>query len=131
MHPGSPAEPVLAAWGITTAGKPAFIGLAPGSAESADAWHDFLAGLAGRGLACPLLVISDGNAGLIGAIEQVFPKALRQRCLIHRGRNILAKIPAGMQAEIKDAYWKLFDTEDLDATPGAELVAIIDGRIDA
>ena len=30
MHPGSPAEPVLAAWGITTAGMPAFIGLAPG-----------------------------------------------------------------------------------------------------
>ena len=29
MHPGSPAEPVLAAWGITTEGKPAFIGLAP------------------------------------------------------------------------------------------------------
>src|SRR6266550_4999026 len=28
MHPGSPAEPVLAAWGITTDGKPAFIGLA-------------------------------------------------------------------------------------------------------
>ena len=35
MHPGSPAEPVLAAWGITTDGKPAFIGLAPGSGESA------------------------------------------------------------------------------------------------
>ena len=28
MHPGSPAEPVLAAWAITTSGKPAFIGLA-------------------------------------------------------------------------------------------------------
>ena len=34
MHPGSPAEPVLAAWGITTDGKPAFIGLAPGTGES-------------------------------------------------------------------------------------------------
>ena len=29
MHPGSPAEPILAAWGITTAGKPIFVGLAP------------------------------------------------------------------------------------------------------
>jgi len=131
MHPGSPAEPVLAAWGITTDGKPAFIGLGPGSAESADAWHDFLAGLAGRGLESPLLVISDGNAGLISAIEQVFPRALRQRCLIHRGRNILAKIPAGMQAEVKDAYWKIFDTEDLDTQPGPDLVAVIDARIDA
>ena len=31
MHPGSPAEPVLAAWGITTDGKPIFVGLAGGS----------------------------------------------------------------------------------------------------
>ncbi len=80
MHPGSPAEPVLAAWGITTGGKPAFTGLAPGSGESADAWHDFLQDLKDRGLPSPLLVISDGAPGLIAAIEQAFPKALRQRC---------------------------------------------------
>ncbi len=83
MHPGSPAEPVLAAWGITTDGKPAFTGLAPGSGESADAWHDFLTDLKDRGLPSPLLVISDGAAGLIAATGQAFPKALRQRCLIH------------------------------------------------
>ena len=129
MHPGSPAEPVLAAWGITTDGKPAFIGLAPGTGESADAWHDFLADLTGRGLASPLLVISDGAPGLISAIEQAYPRALRQRCLVHRARNILAKIPAGMQAEVKDAYWKIFDTEDLKTPPGPKLVEIIDARI--
>ena len=84
MHPGSPAEPVLAAWGITTDGKPAFIGLGPGAGESFDAWHGFLADLRDRGLASPLLVVSDGAPGLIGAIEQVYPHALRQRCLIHR-----------------------------------------------
>jgi putative transposase len=129
MHPGSPAEPVLAAWGITTGGKPAFIGLAPGTGESADAWNDFLAGLRDRGLASPLLIISDGAPGLIGAIEQIYPKALRQRCLVHRARNILAKVPAGMQAEVKDAYWKIFDTEGLITGPGPGLVELIDTRI--
>ena len=129
MHPGSPAEPVLAAWGITTDGKPAFIGLAPGSGESADAWHDFLQDLKDRGLPSPLLVISDGAPGLIAAIEQAFPKALRQRCLIHRARNVLAKVPAGMQAEIKDAYWELFGTEDLKTQPGPRLVELIGHRI--
>jgi putative transposase len=129
MHPGSPAEPVLAAWGITTDGKPTFIGLAPGTGESFDAWHGFLAGLRDRGLASPLLIISDGAAGLIGAIEQVYPQALRQRCLVHRARNILAKVPAGMQAEVKDAYWKIFDTSDLATGPGPKLVEIIDNRI--
>ncbi|MCT7365914.1 hypothetical protein A7G45_23935 [Mycolicibacterium llatzerense] len=34
MHPGSPAEPMLAAWGITTEGKPVFVGLTPGTGDS-------------------------------------------------------------------------------------------------
>jgi putative transposase len=129
MHPGSPAGPVLAAWGITTGGKPAFIGLAPGAGESADAWHDFLADLKDRALPSPLLVISDGAPGLIAAIEQAFPRALRQRCLIHRARNVLAKVPAGMQAEVKDAYWALSDAEDLTTRPGPRLVELVDHRI--
>jgi putative transposase len=129
MHPGSPAEPVLAAWGITTGGKPVFIGLAPGTGESAGAWAGFLADLKDRGLASPLLVISDGAPGLIAAIEQAYPKALRQRCLVHRARNILAKVPAGMQAEVKDAYRKLFDTSELKTPPGPKLVELIGARI--
>jgi len=83
MHPGSPAEPVLAAWGVSTDGKPVFVGLAPGTGESTQAWAEFLTDLTERGLRCPLLVVSDGARGLIAAIEQVFPEALRQRCLIH------------------------------------------------
>src|SRR6266542_1039608 len=51
-------------------GKPAFIGLAPGTGESFDAWHDFLTDLKDRGLSSPLLVISDGAKGLIAAVEQ-------------------------------------------------------------
>jgi putative transposase len=129
LHHGARAEPVLAAWGITTAGKPAFIGLAPGAGESADAWNDFLADLKDRGLASPLLVISDGAPGLINAIEQTYPAALRQRCLIHRARNILAKIPAEKQAEIKAAYWAIFDTDGLTTSPGPDLAAIAGARI--
>jgi hypothetical protein len=34
-----------------------------------------------------------------------------------------------MQAEVKDAYWKIFDTEDLTTPPGPRLVEIIDARI--
>ncbi len=95
MHPASPAEPVLAAWGIATDGKPVFVALSPGTGESTDAWADFLTDLRDRGLPCPLLVVSDGDRGLIAAIEQIFPQAPRQRCLIHRVRTVLAKIPTG------------------------------------
>ena len=34
-----------------------------------------------------------------------------------------------MQAEVKDAYWAIFDTEDLKTPPGPRLVEIIDARI--
>jgi transposase-like protein len=134
MHPGARAEPVLAAWGITTDGAPVFVALAAGGSESADAWGDFLDGLRGRGLRPPLLVISDGAAGLINATESVLARSLRQKCLIHRCRNVLAKVPATAQDEIKNAYWAIFDTEDLIAAgagPGQELVTAVQARIDA
>jgi putative transposase len=34
-----------------------------------------------------------------------------------------------MQAEVKDAYWAVFDTENLTTPPGPKLVEIIDARI--
>jgi putative transposase len=61
MHPGARAEPVLAAWGITTQGSPVLVGLAPGSDEGHDPWAGFLGELVDRGLRSPLLVITDGR----------------------------------------------------------------------
>jgi len=129
MHPGAPAEPVLVAWGITSAGKPVFLGLEPGSSESHDAWAGFFRGLKARGLRDPLLVISDGGQGLIGAAEIVFDRSLRQRCVIHRARNILAKVPAHAQAKVKADFWKIFD--DIDAEPGAAAQAVARSRAKA
>ncbi|MFG1941607.1 IS256 family transposase [Nonomuraea sp. NPDC048826] len=136
MHDGQRAEPVLAAWGITTEGKPVFIGLSAAAAESTDAWHDFLTDLAGRGLRPPLLVVSDGAPGLIAAAEQAFPRSLRQRCVIHKCRNVLSKVSAGDQAEVKAAFWNIFDSSSLNndvkqIEPGPGLVAWVQARIDA
>ena len=118
MHRGARAEPVLAAWGITTEGKPVFLGLASGASESTDAWSDFLEELKGRGLRSPLLIISDGASGLSNAAETSFARSLRQRCLIHRARNLLAKVSTHAQGEVKAAYWQVFDTDDIDLEPG-------------
>ncbi|BDB42162.1 hypothetical protein IWGMT90018_26080 [Mycobacterium kiyosense] len=100
---------MLAAWGIDTDGNPVFVGLEAASSESGDAWEGFLTGLGERGLACPLLVVSDGAAGLIGAVERTMGAALRQRCLVHRARNVLAKVPKNAQAEVKADYWSIFE----------------------
>jgi putative transposase len=121
MHPEARAEPVLCAWGITTQGAPLLVGLAPASDEGHDPWAGFLGELVARGLRPPLLVITDGAPGLIGAVEIGFPNSLRQRCLIHRCRNLLAKVPTHAQAEVKQAFWQIFD--DIDGEPGDQAVA--------
>ena len=125
-HDGARAEPVLAAWGMTTEGRPVLVGLEPGASESTDAWQGFLDNLVGRGLRPPLLVISDGAPGLIAAVELVFPHSLRQRCVIHRARNVLAKVPVEHQAEVKKAYWALFD--DTGEAPGDASIAVVRAR---
>ncbi|MFD9819409.1 IS256 family transposase [Streptomyces violascens] len=104
MHPGARAEPVLAAWGITTDGAPVFIGLDAAGSESHDAWADFLQGLLDRGLTPPLLVISDGGKGLISACELVLGRSLRQRCLVHKSRNVLSKVSQHDQDQVKKEF---------------------------
>ena len=54
-----------------------------------------------RGLGDPLLVVSDGAAGIIKAIETCFPRSARQRCLAHRLRNLVAKTPEDLWPEFK------------------------------
>ena len=109
MHPKARAEPVLVAWGIDTDARPVFLGLAPGAAESTDAWRGLLEDLKDRGLGAPLLVISDGGKGLCAAIECSFPASLHQRCLVHVCRNLIAKVPAHAQDQVKRDYWAIFD----------------------
>jgi putative transposase len=109
MHPKARAEPVLVAWGIDVDGKPVFLHLAPGAAESTDAWQALLEDLGDRGLGAPLLVISDRGKGLGTAIECSFSHSLHQRCLVHVCRNLIAKVPTHAQDQVKRDYWAVFD----------------------
>jgi len=60
----------------------------------------FLRWMKARGLQDPVLVTSDGAPGMIRAIDEVFRGSLRQRCLVHKKRDILAKVPESEQAEV-------------------------------
>jgi len=93
LHLGQPREAVLAAWGILADGKKALLHLAPGTKEDTASCREFFQDLRRRGLPDPLLVASDGAPGLIRAIEECFPRAVRQRCLAHKMRNLQSKVP--------------------------------------
>jgi putative transposase len=101
VHLGQPREAVLAAWGITTSGQKVLVGLAPATKEDTASCRDFLRDLKARGLQDPLLGTTDGAPGLIRAFDEVFPRALRQRCLAHKIRNLEQKVPAERWREVK------------------------------
>jgi transposase-like protein len=99
LRPGAGREAVLVAWVITEEGQKLLLHVAPGTKESTECCRDFLDDLKRRGLSEPVLVVTDGAPGLIRAVEECFPASLRQRCLAHRMRNLLTKLPEEIQAE--------------------------------
>jgi len=101
LHLGQPREAVLAAWGILGDGKKVLLHLAPGTKEDTASCKEFFQDLRRRGLPDPLLVVSDGAPGLIRAIEECFPRSLRQRCLVHKLRNLQSKVPEDQWPEFK------------------------------
>jgi transposase-like protein len=101
LHLGRSREAVLAAWGILADGKKALLHLAPGTKEDTASCREFFHDLGRRGLPDPLLVVSDGAAGVIRAIEECFPRSMRQRCLAHKIRNLQSKVPEDVWPEFK------------------------------
>jgi putative transposase len=101
LHLGQPREAVLAAWGILADGQKALLHLAPGTKEDTASCREFFHDLRRRGLPDPLLVVSDGAPGVIRAIEECFPRSLRQRCLAHKMRNLQSKVPEDVWPEFK------------------------------
>lgn len=101
LHLGQKREPVLAAWAIASSGEKLLLGLYSASKEDTDSARECLRDLKARGMADPVLVASDGAPGLIRAIEEVFPRSLRQRCLVHKIRNLANKVPEERWREVK------------------------------
>ena len=101
LHLSQPREAVLAAWGILADGKKALLHLAPGTKEDTASCREFFHDMRRRGLPDPLLVVSDGAPGIIRAIEECFPRVLRQRCLAHKMRNLASKVPEDVWPEFK------------------------------
>jgi transposase-like protein len=101
IRPGQRREPVLAAWGFSHSGAKVLLSMMAGSKEDSETVSAFFQDMRSRGLGDPLLVTSDGAAGIIKAIELCFPRSARQRCLAHRMRNLAAKVPEDLWPEFK------------------------------
>jgi transposase-like protein len=102
-------EAILVAWGVLRDGRKVLLHLALGNKESEVACTAFVRDMVKRGLPVPTLVTTDGAPALIAAVEAIWPHSLRQRCLVHKVRNVLDRVPVGVKDEVKQALWSVYD----------------------
>jgi putative transposase len=107
-HDG-PKEGVLVAWGFTEEGERVLLAVTLGMRESYEDWQALARDLIARGLGAPMLIVADGAPGLIKAIEHCWPASDRQRCCVHRARNLYAKLPERERERVRCAYWRALD----------------------
>ena len=105
VRPSGPKEGVMCAWGFTEDGARALVAVRLGARESKEDWLELGRDLTTRGLAAPRLIVADGAPGLTVAIEELWPRADRQHCAVHRLRNLLAKLPKDEHDRIRFNYW--------------------------
>src|SRR5579859_5112075 len=106
-RPSGAKEGVLVAWGYTEEGKRVLLDVSLGQRERYEDWLEMGRGLGRRGLEAPWLVVIDGAPGLVRAVDELWPDADRQRCTVHRLRNIIGKLPRvpELHERVKKAYW--------------------------
>jgi transposase-like protein len=119
VRPEGPREGVLVAWGFDLDGGRVLLDVCLGQRERLDDWLELGRDLTRRGLAEPLLVVGDGAPGLVRAIGELWPGADRQRCSVHRLRNVLAKLPKqrDLHDRVRATYWTALD-EAVDPADG-------------
>lgn len=103
-------ESLLMAIGISKDGRRRVLGVQLGDRESATSWREFLKDLKGRGFKGAVLElgIMDGLPGLEDAFSEAFPRAKIQRCMVHKLRNIAAKLPRSIQKDCLAQVKRIF-----------------------
>jgi transposase-like protein len=117
---------VLVAWGFTEEGERVLLSVTLGMRESYEDWQALGRDLIGRGLGAPMLIVADGAPGLIKAIEQCWPASDRQRCCVHRARNLYSKLPERERERVKQAYWQALDDAINETDAKQRLQALVD-----
>ena len=105
---GKSKDAIMIAYAILTDGSFTVLSIDLSHSESNRSWGRFVSDLKLRGLNDPILCVSDGNAGLINALDSNFTTSLRQRCVKHKIENILDAIPKEQQPEVRKRLNTIF-----------------------
>lgn len=84
---------VYSVYAIDVEGNRDVLGIYLAGSESASQWGLVLEDLQRRGLQDVLFICIDGLSGFKQSIEQVYPNAIIQRCVVHKIRNSIRFVP--------------------------------------
>ena len=94
------ATMILTALGVDLEGNREVLAFRACAQEDKDGWSCLLQDLRSRGVAEIDLLVTDGHDGLLAAVSALFPATLRQRCLVHKQRNVMSAIPKREYQEV-------------------------------
>lgn len=86
---------ILVALGVSEEGTRTLLGFQLAASESESCWWGFVNDLKARGLRSPKLVITDGAAGLIKAVQALYPRSDHQRCGVHKAFEAAGRVENG------------------------------------
>jgi transposase-like protein len=103
----------IVALGITADGHKHVLDFDLGSTENAEVCRDLMRRLAKRGFACRrrLLAVLDGSDVLRSVVKEFFADAVIQRCLVHKERNIKAKLSKRHWGELSRLFQRLREVQ--------------------
>ncbi|HEY6970684.1 MAG TPA: IS256 family transposase [Candidatus Angelobacter sp.] len=105
---------MLVAYGVKKDGRRELLAFLRTRGESQADWEGLLNDLYRRGLQGNhlQLIVTDGCAGLAAAIETVYPRALHQRCWVHKMRNIMEKARKCDHDQVKADAQAIYQAQD-------------------
>jgi len=92
---------ILTALAVDLEGNKEVLALRACAEEDTEGWLSLLQDLRTRGATQFDLIVTDGHDGLLAAVSHLFAATPRQRCLLHKQRNVLTAIPRRARSEVQ------------------------------
>jgi transposase-like protein len=102
---------ILTALGVDLEGNKDVLALRVCAEEDKDGWSCLLQDLRSRGATQMDLLVTDGHEGILAAVAALFSATLRQRCVVHKQRNVLNAIPHRERKEVSTELAGIFKQE--------------------
>jgi putative transposase len=104
---------ILTALGVDLAGNKEVLADRACAEEDKDGWACLLQDLRSRGATYIDLIVTDGHDGLLAAVSELFSSTPRQRCLVHKQRNVLNAIPRRERADVQAELVGIWEQPEL------------------